>query len=233
MRIAICLSGNMRTFRLTANRLYQNVVDPNNADIFIATWDVVGTGKHNTSGSELFREPLEADAVRETYPRNLRALSIYSFASDQPPPVDGFFQGMVSMFWLVKCADRLRTDFEKEHGFVYDAVIRCRPDMDIHTPFAIETPADLRDVLWVTALNPAYIPDTFAIANARTMNTYASLYDSLGQYVPIIRTLKPPPGESVIFTPEQTLKYHLDSHGIAIGVLPISVSLNRGGHSYG
>lgn len=41
-RVAICVSGQLRTFRVVAESLINNLVRPLNADVFVATWDDVG-----------------------------------------------------------------------------------------------------------------------------------------------------------------------------------------------
>ena len=38
MRVALCLSGQMRSFERTFDSINENLIKPNNADVFIHSW---------------------------------------------------------------------------------------------------------------------------------------------------------------------------------------------------
>src|ERR1700733_7399392 len=50
MKFALCLSGHLRTFDSILPYLKQSVIDPLNCDIFIHTWDVIGSPTNKNPG---------------------------------------------------------------------------------------------------------------------------------------------------------------------------------------
>jgi len=70
MKIAICISGHLRTFELTHQSLRRNVLDKYDCDVFISTWNNIG----NTTYHELYPkgfdesdERIKIDRVKEVY----------------------------------------------------------------------------------------------------------------------------------------------------------------------
>ncbi len=71
---------------------------------------------------------------------------------------------MVSMYWQIMQANRLRKEYETETGIKYDFVIRARPDHRFETGFTIENPAQLSLAIWVKVVTDIIVDDTFALA---------------------------------------------------------------------
>lgn len=232
MRLAFCLSGHMRTFEITAESQVRNIIRPNKADVFISTWDVIGFGKHDKWQEADFQAPLDRGRIEVLYGDYLKKLEVYNFNQVQTIFPKCFYTGMVSMYWQIYQADELRRAYERENGFRYDIVVRCRPDLLFHTGIEIEDPRQLGDVLWVRHPNEQYIDDQFALGCPRVLEIYSNLYNFLPQYHELHESMRPPQGYDCVCTPEQTLKYHLDQHGVRLMHLPLTLELYRGDHKY-
>lgn len=84
-KIAICISGQLRSFEKNWETIYERLVQPYNADVFISTWDeqVHGTDEiralHRTLGKELVKYlPNDLKVVRnfkKTFPKTFSLLS--------------------------------------------------------------------------------------------------------------------------------------------------------------
>lgn len=71
MKIAICLFGNLRTFKQCSNSLEQHVSSINECDIFIHTWSSLNhstqTWHKNNSPENSLNVNLQIDCINECY----------------------------------------------------------------------------------------------------------------------------------------------------------------------
>ncbi len=233
MRIAICLSGLMRTYDLCVKSLLSNIADPNNCDIFISTYDVIGHRKHNHSESDEFQAPLDVQKVRDAYGPRLRELVVHNFKEIQKTLPLYFYPGMVSMYWQVHQANELRKRYETEKGVTYDVVIRARPDALFHTGFQLTEGPWLKDALLVRYFTATTMDDQFAFGEPWVMDWYSDLYVHLGEHH-AVKDIFPPdtPGGTTYSWPEQVLLRHIKQKNIKSAPFPVYFDLHRGGHSY-
>lgn len=219
----------MRTFEHTHRSQLTNFIQPNNADVFISTWDVLGMAKHDKLQREEFQEPINIQHIQELYGPNLKKLAVFNFDEIRPTFPDIFYVGMLSMYWQIKKANDLRKEYEREQDFQYDLIFRSRPDLLFHTGLEIDNPGSLGETLWVYGLTEHWVKDVFALGTSVTMDVYSQLYDKLPEYATIRDSFVPPPGETCVFWPEQLLKHHLEANRISIREMPIQLELCRTG----
>lgn len=115
-RVAICLSGQYRSFG-TVEEIYKIIPEayPNiKFDIFLAGWDYE---KECYSDSKVFTQK--------------------KFFKDILPHKGGDLQLRITsrIFYLQKQVSILREEYEKKHGFLYDAVISTRPDIILYPQY--------------------------------------------------------------------------------------------------
>lgn len=141
MKIALLMSGDCRQMWLTAPSLYRNVIDPNNADMFLCL-------------NKDSLQPLvdnEEEIVRQIFPRNVKSLVFASgdyhtqvddLIKSNYAKIDGFYSQAGRSNWdkqlnhhntdqyfkLRKCAEAA-VAYATENGFKYDLMLRCRPDI--------------------------------------------------------------------------------------------------------
>ena len=142
MKIAVCLTGHVRSFERTFPQLERHLLSRHDADVFIHTWDVVGHQhrEYRPRPTDQTRAPLET--VRALYAParmvvedNADVLRRWRFdgpiyvADGQAEP-----QYIYSQLYSTYRANRLKLEHERAGGFTYDVTIRLRFDFDLETP---------------------------------------------------------------------------------------------------
>jgi len=132
-KIALCISGYMRTFKDCYPSILENLIQDNDVDIFIHTYDKVG----NSSG---WRSPI--DLSEDVYLDFLFSIPYvktivtekwddikYKFEKfkELHPFITNISTIATVLYKIYKC-NELKKDYEKEHNFTYDLVIRMRGD---------------------------------------------------------------------------------------------------------
>jgi hypothetical protein len=139
MRIAICLAGYLRTFEQCWPSILKNVIQDHDFDIFIHTYNKLGNGQHGWRFPISQTEPINTNFLLSL--PNLRTLEIEDW-NDIKYKFENFLSmeegsailpenvnSMVASFYKVYKCNELKKQYEKENNFVYDVVIRMRPDI--------------------------------------------------------------------------------------------------------
>ena len=228
MRTALCISGHLRTFDRTFLSLYKNIIKPNNCDVFIHTWETLG-----------YTGPVDGTAqAYDTERRKENILSMYQPKKIVIENSNGFQQFrqmgegyndrymkvhpgyMFAMFYSLWQANLLKTQYENENNFVYDCVIRCRPDL------MFETGIDIKRFVVSNPLDAIYVPnfgfysgvnDQFAFSNSRMMNIYSELYNMIHTHC----------RRGCEFRPEPMLAFHLNHHRLPVKRCSIRYNILR------
>lgn len=223
--VAICLSGHLRTFDRTHKALQERLIKPLDADVFIHTWDTIGS-ENSKAGSDLNTTRVSTktrliDINKYYNPKKIKIekfkKSFFFNMTDSIKVPDNEKMFVVrhlgyhfSMFYSIFHSNELRKEFEKESGKKYDYIIRCRPDMFLHSSIGNHILPENTNTIVVPNIAqycPEGMNDQFAIGSSEAMEKYFSLYDSLynycNQHVTTIR-------------PEALLKYHIDLFGLQI-----------------
>lgn len=157
-RIALLMTGQCRQLWLTAPSLYRNVIDPNNADVFLYL---------NTNSMEPLTGDAEEEIVKAAFPKNVKSLIFTDEAYDKEVKeliesnynkIDSIYKKLGRDKWdfqlnhhntdqyikLKKCAEAA-VKYATENGFKYDLMVRCRPNhgwlnrFDLTLPIAPDT----------------------------------------------------------------------------------------------
>jgi hypothetical protein len=231
MRVAVCLSGHFRTFKQVKESLYVNIIEPYSPDIFIHTWDGLGysrNGKYHNINErtqeiidknknfgcslvefmrdcgkiteDLYNDLNVKDIVVENYedvePLILEKASKVKnkYDIDHPP-------NFISSQRKTYLCNKLKNDYESKNNFVYDIVIKCRPDLYYNS-----INLDLNTTVLNTPISQSYgtISDIFAYSNSKIMNQYCSLFEKMDDYIE----------ENIHFNPHLLLLHHIETIGI-------------------
>lgn len=195
MRAAVCLSGQLRWVEECYPKIYQSIIEPNEADVFFHSWHSKKMeGKVFTEHDErsiFYKGKLEKEIDLKTidlykpkkflledqkdFSKDIEGIDISPYST---PAVNQF-----SMFYSILKSNELKKEYEKEHNFIYDAVIRCRFDLIPGEIFKMEN-FDL-NVLNVKGdcTHTSYcINDHFCISNSENMDVYSDTYNFLKKY---------------------------------------------------
>lgn len=237
MRVAICLSGLVRTYRETYQNFVDNLLAPNRhhqLDTFISTWPI----EHSNNSMEWTRREAWYGVNAIPFPENIidhkdlhsRYLPItfevespLSFTVPWYVPTPGInIQSLMSMIYKVHACDRLRIHYEAFHKFKYDWVIRARFDTVFPLPIVIDNlPADRVTV--PSMMQPRIIPDRdwtndkFAAGNNHDMTVYGNWYNCLES---LVQTGSP-------IQPEILLHDHLARYHVVLNELGCEFDMIR------
>ena len=208
MKAAVCLSGQLRNFKGCYQSLYDNIIQPMNADLFVYGWhfsdkDSRGfyIGKNDDVTQRFAENGSEEEFLKLYSPTAYKFEKCSSFLEKQK--FNFIYKAPETSVERMKCM--LYTNF-KCFNMVnltdYDVIFRCR------TEIAYNRKITVRDLLLVIEEN-LVIPygtdgrggyqDSFAFGSPDLMSIYSSLYHCVESYSD--------KGEMV--HPEHMLKYHL------------------------
>lgn len=178
MRVAVLLSGHMRSYLKCFKHLYANIIHPYGADVFLHTWDELNVGV-----------PLDVEdrlAIMHLYEPTDICIDSQNGRDDLVmdrirPWCHSVRMYCKPMFYSVQQANEMRKRHERERGFLYDVVIRCRPDI------TIKQKLDLTDfdpaVLYVPDLSGGGANDIFAYGSGPVMDVYSGVFPHIDEYV--------------------------------------------------
>jgi len=143
MKIAICISGHLRTFELCHPSLKRNVLDKYDCDIFFSTWTNIGNTNYPANYQPGFDEADEKTDIKRIYEiYNPISTIIEDSTSDEIKNLKKPFEGLktrngadiyqvVPMFYKMWNCNNLKKAHEAEKGFKYDITVKMRPDIYI------------------------------------------------------------------------------------------------------
>jgi len=190
MKVALCLSGHLRSYEAAYPTLKKAILDQFNPDIFIFTWDTIGFDGANRGDEHLVDTPVDPGRLRQLYlPKKLmikpgRRWNTLRYhrrmgqGMRNPEVVCGMFYGIFK-------ANALRNEFERKNHFTYDAVIRGRADL------SFQSILEPKEILHCQVANGIYFPnfgdykgvnDQFAFGNSASMNIYSGIYQNLNHF---------------------------------------------------
>ncbi len=196
MKIALCLSGQPRFVEKTYPFIYNNIIVPNNADVFVHTWfdkDDVGqpfrTDQPDWANNPNNKvDPQAGEKILNLYkPKSYKfekQKTFFNNTLDMEPTFlkygrtdrTYFVNAMHCMWYSVAQANLLKEIYRLENDIQYDYTIRCRMDAIIPRPIKCE---DFEpDILWVShdRQTPNQIDDWFALSRNEIMNVYSNCF---------------------------------------------------------
>jgi len=125
MRIAVCLSGQLRNWELAySNQINHWSYGGHEIDYFTHTWDYSGDRTHISA------DYVNRDINKEEYDRFIQTYKPKKSILDSKK--QHFFNGndhWSSLFYGFSQSILLKREYELENGFEYDIVIKSRPDV--------------------------------------------------------------------------------------------------------
>ena len=217
MKIAICLSGFLRTFDqyFIHNINNLNITD---YDLFISTYDIIGTSKNwnspiNTdvkTDLSIFNKYNTKKLLISKYDSTFNSISENIVNINRENNITHSPSRTLSMFNNIFLANELKKQSELEENFKYDIVIRMRPDILINNNVNINN-LDLNKI-YIESI--AYkgcsnsnnmTNDLFAISNSDTMDYYSSLIKHVDTYT-----------KTIPLHPETILHHHLKQMNVEL-----------------
>jgi len=143
MKIAICISGHLRTFELCHPSLKRNVLDKYDCDVFFSTWNNIGNTlyhAHYPPGFDEKDDRIDVNRINEIY--NPTGLLIEDSTTEEIKNIKKPFEGLktrngadvyqvVPMFYKMWNCNNLKKSHEEKNGFKYDITVKMRPDIYI------------------------------------------------------------------------------------------------------
>jgi len=225
MRIALLLTGHLRTFRKTHGSyldLLHMLEKIGKVDVFCHTWDIEESvtaswwKEHQTEGPPP-PNVRESEVIQHYNPKNWSIESSRQF-DEIPVSIKSIIpiSGILSMLYSQYQAFRLMQSHAQENGIKYDLVLKTRYDLGYEVDSVFQ---DLvkrhqdRSFLWVPNSNPyelsgAYA-DIFAAGSADKMETYLRFYEHFESQLKVYQQ-----NGYLEVVPELCLRTYLDMENI-------------------
>lgn len=156
-KVAVVLYGFLRTYETTAKNLIKNILEPNNADLFIFTYNNEGISylpenmdinqaKCKLSISQdLQGKTVTGEKLFKIYGKYLKDYKINhynrkKFLKESKGVLSPFLpiERFYSLYYNISEATKLLLNFCKKHKVTYDAVILTRPDLNFYSSIDIK-----------------------------------------------------------------------------------------------
>jgi len=190
MRIAVCLSGQPRFYRITYPFLKKHLLDNYNCDVFIHAWTTsrntsTWDGHHANGGDVDYSLQEIVDmykpVVAEFHPQQNPYKDFNSEEYQQKTGTDPFI--ISSMMKSLYSADQSRQKYSQQYNIKYDWVIRTRFDCLLQTSIDL-TKYDNEKINCPDSINnPARYCDWFNFSNPENMTTQSNVYNHLFDYL--------------------------------------------------
>lgn len=203
MRVALLLCGQMRTFDHPKVLEYTNkLIERFNCDVFLSTWkdrgvsmQTIRSQEHSLYNREEIQEITEKDIKIF---KNIKdfVISDYNYylnnvCKDEIKSLliswynDKNFSLCMSSnpeFYTMHLASKMKTKYEEENNFVYDIVIRSRPDfLHLHTDDIEKYFSNLTNTCYHINTGKTYSPDRvypmFLISESKTMDKLCKAWE--------------------------------------------------------
>ena len=161
MKIALLMTGQCRQLWLTAPSLYENVINPNDADVFLYL---------NKNSMEPVTGNAEEDIVNTVFPKNVKSLTFTddNYDKEVKELIDSNYKKITEFYktynrdkWdtqlnyhnscqylkVKKCCE-VAVDYANKNNFKYDLILRVRPDIGWFNKFDLLRPTS-PDTLYV------------------------------------------------------------------------------------
>lgn len=188
MRVALCLSGQSRCVEPNYPNIQRAILGVAAVDVFIHTWDSIDYINQDPQAAnpekavELYRPKLY-----QVEPQIKFSQHDFEYITDFQDRIGWMFQRVKSMFYSIREANRLKSDYEIAQGFRYDCVIRCRMDSICPEPFdsKIMKPGTLFVHSYPFARPPAFpevcYGDQLAFGDSAIMDIYSAAYEHIAE----------------------------------------------------
>lgn len=202
MKVALCISGQPRNAIESFPYIKQNIIEPNQADVFIHMHydpeNLYIEKSHADKGNCQLQHGLDTEIIGLYQPKNALVEKPRNFQKPQiqiPPArllrsyqmnshknwndkqhLDYTIKNMTSMYYSIYKANELKEIYANEQGIVYDYVIRIRFDCILYQPLIVVN-YNPHCISYLEIGQPdQLISDWMNFGSNAVMNVYASLY---------------------------------------------------------
>ena len=206
MKVAVLVSGMLRTFEETYPRFKKYIIDDLYPDIFFY-------GYPNKKGIEYCK-----NKIKELW--NLKDFEILEYTDDLRKKIcldenkyeknkrpETKVNNVLSAAYILKKCNDLRLKYQNDNNIDYDVVLRIRPDYYFinHINQSQLESAKKGEILipneWdFKEVHPLAVSDGIALSNNFSMNKYCELYNHIDNYF----------DEGIMFHPETYFGVHID-----------------------
>lgn len=228
MNIAICVSGSIRYPELGLKSI--NKIIPKDIKIFIHTWKNVKSGKflktiHRLKEKEGIKEMIDTDFNLLQYPYEKLQVDDFSEIYDDFKSLYNSLKfncygrddvGILSMYYSIYQANKLKCEYEDNNNIIFDRVIRMRFDSDfINESLDLKKTISLDLCIPDTRFDYSGINDQFAIGSSQVMDIYSNVYQDIHELT------------QCQYCGEEILKQQLDRHNIIPTRIKFPVNKNN------
>jgi len=182
MKVAVVLTGHLRSWRQVYPDFYLKVVSKYNPDIFIHSWNDEGWwDPESTTGYVDGSDAVDVDEVASLYKPVGIELEDFSKYQDRFDKRAELFtnslhrkRNIISMFYKIKRG----VDLMNESGNTYDMVIRMRPDLVFFNDLPQFDPDKFYTINHRSGSGKG-TGDMFQVSNQPAITRFASAYDIL------------------------------------------------------
>lgn len=202
MRVALCISGQPRNALQTYSNIYKNIIEPNNADVFIHMHydnnNLFMEKAHADNGNCVLEKGIDQRLIDLYKPKryliemprnfqkpnigipekrleNIKKMNHHKNWSDEQH-IAYHVKQLTSMYYSIYKVNELKEIYANEEGFVYDYVIRIRFDLLPLEQILCEQ-LDPAKIHYLDIGQPdQLISDWLNIGSNLIMNIYSSLY---------------------------------------------------------
>lgn len=222
MKVALCFSGLPRNIKDTYKSIYENLLVPNNIeDVFFHTWECEDKQNIGNQYEDYIYDKSDQEFMFEKYqPKRYIEEPQGSYKND-PNNLSDDVLSKYERPDITKCSDKqsqfysqyqavkLITDYQKDNGFVYDAVIKMRFDLIFFNPIIVKN-LDLQIVYILNFMTnmetELMINDWMAVGS----------YDNIQKYAEVWINLKLLLDQGVRIFPEELMAKNLINYGIEV-----------------
>lgn len=206
MKIALCISGHMRTYIHTHDLLRKLLLDKYDIDIFIHTWSTLGFWIDGIEGFDratadvdaghiklMYRpkgiviEKFEEGGFQEKFQQHINTIREkkeirYDITEYHPRPISA-----LSMWHKGHGCNQLKCEEESKGGFKYDVVIKTRADVIYNTRVDWSKYFDIiinggKDFIYSNKTHwKDYWGDGVLIGTSEAMDTICELYNTIDE----------------------------------------------------
>ena len=217
MKIALCISGQPRTWKRCYQSWFDAVSHLGEVDVFYHMWNF-NTLPNFAAGFLKTRLPdvtLAPHEIMEIYNTLKPTDHIIDGPRDFPKPnvTNPIAWWTRSQFYGLKRCAFLKREYEIRNNFEYDIVLRIRTDLLLNYKLPYQT---LQPNMMYTCVNyhdPEYntfrIGDTFYYANSYTYDLMSNFYDAL-DYIDASHVMR----DKLEYPPELAFYFYMKSMGI-------------------
>jgi len=211
MKVALLISGYLRTFKTNISNIEQSIIEK---------FDDVDTYIHITKHENEDDKYLNPSNIYDDIKFINDRINPISLLVEDNVELDDFSDGLVNTWLKFYKLNELKKINEGLFGD-YDLIIKCRPDLNVFSDdvFGLDLNEDIiyipedskidKDKL--RNISDSYICDVFAFGNSKSMDEYFSIYQQLPKLIDKYGTV-----------PETILYNYLKEHSVSHSLVDIS-----------